>query len=267
MAEQVSHHPPISAFHLEGKGFYTHGDTDVKNFFWGSSLEFRAVGLQHLYLTESNEHFVIKRPDNSANNLIVGKLYVDVHGKLEITNLTKDIKCTLNIHRQGWTSKNAYKVEATINDSSNKPRYQIDGRWNEFLSLKDLQTGTTEMIFKAEAKPATTERQYGFGYFTCNLNYCDDEMLRYLPPTDCRRRPDQRFMEEGDYDRAAEEKHRLEEKQRTIRKQKEAMGIEYKPRYFEQVDDQYSGEKMYQFNNIYWEKRKNLDYADLPDLF
>ena len=47
----------------------------------------------------------------------------------------------------------------------------------------------------------------------------------------------------------------------------EKMGIEYNPRYFEQVDDLYSGGKMYQFNNTYWERRKNLDYADLPDLF
>ena len=92
-------------------------------------------------------------------------------------------------------------------------------------------------------------------------------MLRTLPPTDCRRRTDQKLMEEGNYDKAAEEKQKLEEKQRTVRKQMEKMGIEYNPRYFEQVDDLYSGGKMYQFNNTYWKRRKNLDYADLPDLF
>jgi len=36
-------------------------------------------------------------------------------------------------------------------------------------------------------------------------------------------------MEEGDYDRAAEEKHRLEEKQRTIRKQREENQIIWRP--------------------------------------
>lgn len=53
---------------------------------------------------------------------------------------------------------------------------------------------------------------YNFSVFTCNLNYINDEMRMTLPPTDTRRRPDQRLMEEGDYDRAAAEKHRLEEK-------------------------------------------------------
>lgn len=52
-----------------------------------------------MVLTETNEHIIIKRPDNSANNLIVGKLYVDVHGKMEITNITKGIKVELTIHR------------------------------------------------------------------------------------------------------------------------------------------------------------------------
>lgn len=95
----MSHHPPISAFYSEGKGYYTYGNTNVKNFFRGGSLEFRAVGLQHMILTDTNEHIIIKRPDNSANNLIMGKLYVDVHGKLECTNITKGIKCELLIHR------------------------------------------------------------------------------------------------------------------------------------------------------------------------
>jgi Oxysterol-binding protein len=95
----VTHHPPLSAFFLEGEGYQLTGDTNVKNFFWGGSLEFRAIGLQHLILTETNEHIVIRRPDNSANNLIMGKLYVDVHGKLEVINKTKDIKCELIIHR------------------------------------------------------------------------------------------------------------------------------------------------------------------------
>lgn len=71
----------------------------MKNFFWGGSLEFRAVGLQHMILTDTNEHIIIKRPDNSANNLVVGKLYVDVHGKMEVTNITKGIKVELTIHR------------------------------------------------------------------------------------------------------------------------------------------------------------------------
>jgi len=59
MAEQVSHHPPISAFYIEGPGYKSWGHTNVKNYFWGSSMEFKAVGLQHVILTDTNEHITI----------------------------------------------------------------------------------------------------------------------------------------------------------------------------------------------------------------
>ena len=43
-----------------------------------------------------------------------------------------------------------------------------------------------------------------------------------MAPSDSRKRPDQRLMENGFWDEANEEKLRIEEKQRTARKQREA---------------------------------------------
>jgi hypothetical protein len=74
----------------------------------------------------------------------MGKLYVDVHGKLEVTNLTKDIKFIVTCHRQGWTKKNAYRVEGQVLDHSGKPRYELNGLWNECYSVKDCATGFEE---------------------------------------------------------------------------------------------------------------------------
>lgn len=220
-----------------------------------------------MILTDTNEHIIIKRPDNSANNLVVGKLYVDVHGKMEITNKTKNIKCILTIHRQGWTNKNAYKVEGYVTDASGKNQFEINGLWNENYTIKNLRTGETVKAFQADTKPALSERMYGFGYYTINLNYLDEHMKRTLPPTDTRRRLDQRLMEEGDYDRAADEKHRLEEKQRAVRKRREEEQVIWKPLYFKEITDEHCGEKSYEYLGNYWDKRKKMDYKDLPELF
>lgn len=62
------------------------------------------------------------------------------------------------------------------------------------------------------------ERYYNFTELTCQLNEPEDDVA----PTDSRRRPDQRLMEEGRWDEANEEKLRLEEKQRATRKHREA---------------------------------------------
>ena len=48
-------------------------------------------------------------------------------------------------------------------------------------------------------------------------------------PTDSRKRPDQRFLEEGLVDEASSEKFKLEEKQRSSRKKREAKKEKWKP--------------------------------------
>lgn len=74
-------------------------------------------------------------------------------------------------------------------------------------------------------------------------------------------------MEEGLYDKAAAEKHRLEEKQRSVRKYREKNQIAYKPFYFDEVEDEITGHKTYKFKHTYWEKRKKNDWKDSQDLF
>ena len=73
-------------------------------------------------------------------------------------------------------------------------------------------------------------------------------------------------MEEGKYDEAADEKHRLEEKQRAQRKEREVAQLMYKPTYFIEGEDD-KGYKDYKFNNIYWDKRKKVDWKHSLDLF
>lgn len=51
-----------------------------------------------------------------------------------------------------------------------------------------------------------------------------------LPPTDSRFRPDIRKMEEGDIDAAGQEKDRLEEKQRAVRKAMEKRREDWQPK-------------------------------------
>lgn len=57
-------------------------------------------------------------------------------------------------------------------------------------------------------------------YFTA-LALTLNEPEEGVAPTDSRRRPDQRLMEEGRWDEANGEKQRLEEKQRSVRRERE----------------------------------------------
>ena len=85
-----------------------------------------------------NEHISIKRPDNSANNLIAGNIYVDVHGKIEVINHSKNLTCEMNVERQGWTTRVTHKCLGKVKDSSGSEKFEIAGRWSEYLTIKDL---------------------------------------------------------------------------------------------------------------------------------
>lgn len=182
-----------------------------------------------MFLKKFNEYLKIVRPDTSANNIISGNIYVDIHGKMEIVNMTKNYRCEINIERQGWFTKVPHKLHGKVVDETGRIRYEIHGKWTEYMDMKNVDTGDEYEIWKQDPRHPQANRYYQFSNFTMNLNYVDDKMMRTLPPTDCRRRLDQRYMEEGKYDEAVDEKLRLEEKQRAARKEKEKAKLEHKP--------------------------------------
>ena len=63
-----------------------------------------------------------------------------------------------------------------------------------------------------------SDKYYNFTELACQLNEPEDGVA----PTDSRLRPDQRLMEQGDWDAANAQKLRLEEKQRAARRQRES---------------------------------------------
>lgn len=62
-------------------------------------------------------------------------------------------------------------------------------------------------------------------YFFSSLALTLNESEEGVAPTDSRRRPDQRLMENGLWDEANAEKQRLEEKQRTTRREREREAV------------------------------------------
>lgn len=86
--------------------------------------------------------------------------------------------------------------------------------WDLIVSVP----GTRRVVWRPEARSPNAARYYEFGQLTMELNELgpdyDERQGGSLAPTDSRFRPDQRFLETGDVERANQEKIRLEEKQR-----------------------------------------------------
>lgn len=80
--------------------------------------------------------------------------------------------------------------------------------------------------------PEDFDLYYGFSRFAIELNELTEDILKDLPPTDTRLRPDQRLVEEGDVNQAEAFKMQLEQSQRERRKRREDAGITYEPMWF-----------------------------------
>ena len=185
----------------------------------------------------------------------------------------------LNFTQRGWTSKGAYEVKGQITDKSGRPRISIAGFWNDKLLARKIDTPDSApyIIWQANPRP---EAPFNLTAFAITLNAINPSLEKYLPPTDTRLRPDQRAMEEGQYDFAAEEKNRLEEKQRAKRaeRQRNAESIHGQPRWFKRaMDGDYIGEEYWQFTGEYWEVRekvgsqkisgKDIEWPGVEDIF
>ncbi len=75
--EQVSHHPPISAWHAESPHFVMRGSINPRLRFWGKSIEVKPEGSLELTLKRSEETYTWKSVNCCVHNIIVGKLWFE----------------------------------------------------------------------------------------------------------------------------------------------------------------------------------------------
>lgn len=266
-SEQVCHHPPVSAGHAESADYELYLDTNVTSHFWMKSLEFRALGRSHLTLKGHDEHIVIDRPSTYAQNIILGTLYLDCGGKSTATNLKTKDKCVLTYHQKGWSDATHGLMDGYVQDAHGNKMIEITGKWTEAVSIRDLRTNKTELVWKRLPRPEDWENLYCFTTFTLQMNYLPESLKPVLPHTDSRFRPDQRALENGNIQLAGDEKFRLEELQRAARKYRAEKKIEYKPAYFVEHYDKENKETTYIFNGKYWKDRETHNWAHLPKIY
>lgn len=75
MCEQVSHHPPVSAFHVESSDYTFHGAVEPKLKFWGKSVEVTPKGLVTLVLHRYLFHFKCNVIYASFRIFIIGGIF------------------------------------------------------------------------------------------------------------------------------------------------------------------------------------------------
>lgn len=262
VAEQVSHHPPVSASYCESKDFTMWQDMQVKTKFWGKSMEVQPIGTAHLLLNKHNEEYTWNKATSCIHNILGGQRWVEHYGEVVVTNHTRGIVCKLNYAKSSYFSAKKYEVYGQVYAQDDGPAlHHLFGRWNESI-FHGQSESTAKCIWRPGALPPDHQLYYGFTKFAMELNEIDKEQENNYPCTDTRFRPDQRLLEQGRVEDAEMEKRMVEQNQRDMRKDGGFDEALYQPTWFIRRTDE-DDTDTYTYNGTYWNKRKNPGFRDL----
>ncbi|KAK2389412.1 OSBP(oxysterol binding protein)-related protein 1C [Trifolium repens] len=265
-SEKVSHHPMVVACHCEGRGWKFWADSNLKGKFWGRSIQLDPVGVLTLQF-EDGETFQWSKVTTSIYNIILGKIYCDHYGTMHIKG-SGNYSCKLKFKEQSIIDRNPHQVHGFVQDNRTGEKVaMLIGKWDEamYYVLGDPTTKPkgydpmTEAALLWEKDNYVPKTRYNLSPFAISLNEIVPGLLAKLPPTDSRLRPDQRHLENGEYEFANAEKLRLEQLQRQARKMQERG---WQPRWFKKDED-----GSYRYTGGYWEAREKNNWDGISDIF
>lgn len=260
VSEQVSHHPPMLAQHCESKhGWKCSQQLQLTSKFRGKHLTACPIAFCRVEFPASNTSFSFGQPYTHVHNLIIGKLYVEHSGEVAIVGEGKadGWKCVLSYQSSSFFAKDQREVLGQVTDPFGNVKLKLQAKWDDKMEM--TSNGCSKVIWRKRPPPTDSYLYYNFTTFASQLN----ELEVGVAPTDSRHRPDQRLMEEGDWDASNREKVRLEEIQRERRRLNEDVS----PVWFSRQKDDITGESVFSYTGNYWECKKAQDWSKCTSIF
>jgi len=230
--EQVSHHPPITAFYIENldNGVFLSGHCGQKSSFKGTSIRVQQTGRVILRTLKHPEIYIVTYPEIHIRSLYTGSPFLELTAGCEIRS-SNGFTASITFVPKPWFSGTYHQFNVAVFRSGrpNNPLYTGSGRWMAKSSITEVATGRTETLFDAEASPmaerivAPVEQQHPL-----------ESRRLWLKVT--------KAIEGGNYSNATDEKKLIEEAQRQAKRERESSGSEWHPKLFHFVRDELADE-------------------------
>ncbi|KAH7645527.1 oxysterol-binding protein-related protein 8 isoform X4 [Dermatophagoides farinae] len=150
IAEQVSHHPPVSAFYVTNRkdGFCISGSILAKSKFYGNSISALLEGTARLTLLARGEDYLITFPFAHCKGIFLGPLAFELGGKVTIT-----------CEKTGYKSELEFKLKPFFGSDDqcnlligkvrlgNETMASIEGHWDSEIFYKDKRKGESELFW------------------------------------------------------------------------------------------------------------------------
>uniref|UniRef100_A0A3B5LQD0 Oxysterol-binding protein n=1 Tax=Xiphophorus couchianus TaxID=32473 RepID=A0A3B5LQD0_9TELE len=220
VAEQVSHHPPISAFYAEclSKKIQFNAHIWTKSKFLGMSIGVHNIGQGCVSCLEHDEHYILTFPNGYGRSILTVP-WVELGGECNISCSKSGYSATIVFHTKPFYGGKKHRVTAEIFAPNDKKSFcSVEGEWNGVMYSK-LATGENTPfidtkkigIIKKKVRKLEDQLEYEsrrlWGDVTLNLKL-------------------------KDIDAATEAKHRLEEKQRAEARERKEKERQWETRLF-----------------------------------
>ncbi|GAA5862048.1 hypothetical protein JCM8547_001569 [Rhodosporidiobolus lusitaniae] len=228
--EQVSHHPPITAYHLEhkSKGIVYEGNCAQKTSFSARTISVKQVG--HGLLTVKlpdggSETYLITLPKLKIEGLWYGSPYVEL-SETSYIQASHGLTSTIKYSGKGWLSGASHSHTTTVSAGvSGSPIYTLDGTWvgeTKFVKPSKggvegrpfLDAGREGLRTGVSVKPIEEQGEY--------------ESRRAWKDVAS-------GIRSGDFDKASVAKTALENAERQKRKDEAAAGAPFQLRLFDKL--------------------------------
>ncbi|XP_017838261.1 oxysterol-binding protein-related protein 9 isoform X1 [Drosophila busckii] len=170
LAEQVSHHPPISAFYAEhyNKKITFTAHVWTKSKFLGLSIGVHNIGEGIVTLVDRSEEYYVTFPNGYGRSILTVP-WIELGGSVEIKCPQTGYYANVEFLTKPFYGGKRNKVSAEIYaPSEKKPFVSISGEWSGLMEAKWHDKNKTEVfvdvnripIFKKQVRPIVEQDEY-----------------------------------------------------------------------------------------------------------
>ncbi|KAK4047878.1 Oxysterol-binding protein OBPa [Microbotryomycetes sp. JL221] len=225
VAEQVSHHPPISAWYFASPDtdLELYGELRPKSKFLGNSAATIMEGENKVkFLSRPDDgEYQITMPNMYARGILFGKMVLELGDQAVVKNEETGLYCDIDFKTKGFFTGTYNAIHGKLRGPKGEVG-EIQGSWSDKMDLS-RKGQNKETFFDAHAEKVATKT---------------------VAPEDKQAWNESRKLwtnvtaaiKAKDLDAATDAKTKIEDAQRETARQREEKGEKHQPRFFELVD-------------------------------
>ncbi|KAG8436911.1 hypothetical protein GDO86_007846 [Hymenochirus boettgeri] len=220
VSEQVSHHPPISAFYAEcyNKRIQFNAHIWTKSKFLGMSIGVHNIGQGCVSCLDYDEHYILTFPNGYGRSILTVP-WVELGGECNINCSKTGYNATIAFHTKPFYGGKKHRVTAEIYSPNDKKSFcSIEGEWNGIMYAKNANGENTVFIdtkkmpiVKKKVRKLEDQEEFESRRLWKDVTY---------------------NLKIKDIDAATAAKHRLEEKQRAEARERKEKEKQWETRLF-----------------------------------